>query len=86
MVELYCDGHYVVTPWGEDFNYVVTDKDNVVVARGISSNESWAEHDAGGYHTKWFFNDIYGVGNWHVNFAWKKELKPANNEVKKWIG
>ena len=50
-----------------DFSYVVTDEHGIVVANGVSSSPSWVKHDAGGYHTKRKFDDLFPQG-WQVNF------------------
>ena len=49
--------------------YIVTDKDGEIVSNGISSSVSWVIHDAGGYHTKKKFDELYSEGNWVVDFS-----------------
>ena len=51
------------------FNYIVLDKDYKIVSNGASSNEGWVKHDAGGFHTKERFDELYGEGNWEVDFS-----------------
>lgn len=48
-------------------NYVVTDESGIVVAAGSSSSPDWVRHDAGGYHTKSKFDEMFPQG-WQVNF------------------
>lgn len=50
-----------------NYSYVVTDRNGVVVAQGVSSSESWVRHDAGGYHTKKNFDEKFPHG-WQVTF------------------
>lgn len=69
---LLVSGHYVGP---ENFQYVVTDENDVVVSTGISSNEDWARHDAGDYHTQSKFDTTYPDG-WQVHFAWLGERFP----------
>ena len=47
--------------------YVVTDENNIVVAEGTSSSPDWVRHDAGGYHTKQRFDEMFPQG-WQVHF------------------
>lgn len=49
-----------------NYEYAVFDGKDVVSV-GVSSNESWVRHDAGGYHTKEKFDGLYPEG-WNVNF------------------
>lgn len=48
-------------------DYVVVDENNIVVAQGVSSDPEWVRHDAGGYHTKKQFDEMFPQG-WRVNF------------------
>ena len=47
--------------------YLVMDDNGIVVAQGVSSNEDWVRHDAGGYHTKKRFDEMFPHG-WNVGF------------------
>lgn len=49
-----------------NYEYAVFDGEEVVSV-GVSSNESWVRHDAGGYHTKEKFDKLYPEG-WEVTF------------------
>ena len=49
---------------GSDFVYEVLDGD-LVVASGVSSSIHWAKHDAGGFHTRARFDELYPEG-WEV--------------------
>ena len=51
-----------------NYEYVVTDESNIVVATGISSSPEWVRNDAGGYHTKAKFDEMFPHG-WQVSFA-----------------
>jgi len=51
------------------YKYLVIDNDYKIVANGISSDESWVIHDAGGFHTRNDFNKLYGENNWEVDFS-----------------
>lgn len=54
----------------EDFySYLVVDKDYKIITNGVSSNEGWVKHDAGGFHTKEDFDKLYGENNWEVDFS-----------------
>ena len=50
-----------------NYTYVVTDENGIVVADGVSSSQSWVKNDAGGYHTKATFDEMFQHG-WQVNF------------------
>lgn len=50
-----------------DLTYVVEDENGIVVAEGVSSSEGWVRHDAGGYHTKKRFDEMFPNG-WDVTF------------------
>ena len=47
--------------------YVVKDESGAVVADGVSSSEAFVRHDAGGYHTKRRFDEMFPQG-WSVTF------------------
>lgn len=66
--QLFCS-IVAVSPGHEspDHNYVVTDESGIVIAEGTSSSPGWVKHDAGGYHTKKKFDEMFPQG-WHVNF------------------
>lgn len=49
--------------------YIVIDKDYKIISNGVSSNEFWVKHDAGGFHTKEKFDKLYGENNWEVDFS-----------------
>lgn len=49
--------------------YIVVDQNYKIVSNGISSDEGWVIHDAGGYHTKEKFDELYGDGCWEVDFS-----------------
>ena len=57
----------IISPYG--MQYIVIDKDNKMVANGVSSNESFVKSDAGGFHTKERFDELYGADNWVVDFS-----------------
>lgn len=57
----------MLRPGSRICSYVVTDANGIVVAEGASSNEDWVRHDAGGYHTKRKFDEMFPNG-WQVNF------------------
>lgn len=48
-------------------NYVVKDGDEIIT-EGTSSSLRWVKHDAGGYHTKEKFDELYPEG-WEVEFS-----------------
>ena len=50
-------------------SYIVIDTDKKIVANGSSSSESWVRNDAGGFHTKEYFDKLYGENNWVVDFS-----------------
>lgn len=50
-----------------NFEYVVVDENNIVIAEGTSSSPAWVRHDAGGYHTKEKFDQLFPQG-WTVIF------------------
>lgn len=47
--------------------YLVTDEHGIVIAQGVSSSEDFVRHDAGGYHTKKRFDEMFPHG-WAVSF------------------
>lgn len=47
--------------------YEVWNDHGARVASGVSSSEWWVRHDAGGYHTKRKFDELYPEG-WTVEF------------------
>jgi hypothetical protein len=47
--------------------YAVLDGDGKLVTTGASSSFEWVKHDAGGYHTKKVFDELYPDG-WEVIF------------------
>ena len=49
-----------------NYEYAVFDGESIV-AVGISSSESFVRSDAGGYHTKETFDELYPDG-WNVTF------------------
>ena len=51
------------------YSYIVVDQDYKIVANGMSSNEGWVINDAGGFHTKGDFDQLYGEGKWEVDFS-----------------
>lgn len=52
--------------------YVVTDKNNMVLAEGVSSSPEWVRYDAGGHHTQKKFDELYPDG-WEVSFNFKSQ-------------
>ena len=50
-----------------NLTYVVQDENDIVVAQGVSSSPDWVRHDAGGYHTKNKFDEMFPQG-WNVEF------------------
>jgi hypothetical protein len=58
---------YIVNDDGRNITYEVQDSNNIVVATGVSSSPDYVKHDAGGYHTKKRFDDLFPDG-WTVRF------------------
>lgn len=59
----------IINARGNFYSYIVIDKDYKIVANGMSSDEGWVKHDAGGFHTKNTFDKLYGKNNWEVDFS-----------------
>lgn len=66
--QLYCSITNVSPGFSSpNVEYVVADSHGIVVAQGVSSSPEWVKHDAGGYHTKAKFDDMFPNG-WQVAF------------------